>query len=1011
MSVKNIKKNKPKKNTSKKKQVGGDFIVDRGDLEKIHTYLLNLLSKGIIKSETSIIESYKRFLTIIHPDKGGNTEMFQILGSPQTEHTFLYYLKTLEINNEEEVALLIGHNNFTFGDIISLTDKMNPKYESFKRMLESTVNENIREVSDDVVNYQKEYIIEEIMTFFALYTLTNLEDDSINIDVYISLLRFYRDILKKGTEIATNASQKQLCELLLPSIDNRLTDMQEYNDHLATIQTGGGDETNLCPDVFTQDEWVAWLKSKTKKREAALDTDATDDLYADLREALLTNQQNYSAGRLYPEKQELAEIEKSIKEKFGNVNSSKLVVALRDISAIMSNTPRAKNMGWGIFTRLLLAILVKFQIFDTGVSELFYGKAFILVINGLLLFKAIISYAQEYVKKNKNDIINSAMWGTTLMLLIIYLLSSLGYLFINQENVAWFAYASKFTTPEEMQRIYDSHNLAIVTSVKGEVLPSYANVGLAVKSLNASPNFTEETLEMMIDDIKDPKIFRMGNVALSEKQVTTKFWNTVIAPVTGFIKKSLNSERAYIEGIEYGGNNSSKNKKRKTRKNKKSRKTKKTKKNKKTGKTRKVINSRITGGGVFDDLSAVTGKLSQVTGNVAQATGNVAQTTENIAAAIPGVAANLNGVLISAQRSIATGPGIIGDAIADALKPQLKELLSLISGGTQHPESLLVKILRAPSKFAGILRQYNVNIEGLPPAFKQFGFYEHLLNTRLSPDVIENFTWIGHLTNQIANNLSGKPERFSFAGSGIWYTSVATIADSLFLAGSQFATEQFFYGALAANTMLLAAPEFFKFVKTKTPKASAYLSYNFTTAPGELLRSQRELDCVREFILFKIYERYLRGENSIITTESVLNQTNKITNALQERSGVRVIVTTKCVENAQNIKSQIFTSIKNAQAALSEDYNGVKKEFRFPASGILTFNLTKKTPSNDSCANNLFEISITKLAAQENAATVDNVDLARVKSIENVEPETQPGTPNQRIFEAQLVPSARALHL
>ena len=58
--------------------------------------------------------------------------MFQILGSPQTEHTFLYYLKTLEINNEEEVALLIGHNNFTFGDIISLTDKMNPKYEIFK---------------------------------------------------------------------------------------------------------------------------------------------------------------------------------------------------------------------------------------------------------------------------------------------------------------------------------------------------------------------------------------------------------------------------------------------------------------------------------------------------------------------------------------------------------------------------------------------------------------------------------------------------------------------------------------------------------------------------------------------------------------------------------------------------------------------------------------------------------------------------------------------------------------
>ena len=42
-------------------------------------------------------------------------------------------------------------------DIISLTDKMNPKYESFKRMLESTVNENIREVSDDVVNYQKEF--------------------------------------------------------------------------------------------------------------------------------------------------------------------------------------------------------------------------------------------------------------------------------------------------------------------------------------------------------------------------------------------------------------------------------------------------------------------------------------------------------------------------------------------------------------------------------------------------------------------------------------------------------------------------------------------------------------------------------------------------------------------------------------------------------------------------------------------------------------------------------------
>ena len=83
----------------KNKQRGGDFNILGDDLDKIHNYLLTLNAD----TQLELVKSYKRFLLIIHPDRGGNTEMFQIIGSPELEGTFLYYLKNIEINNPQQV--------------------------------------------------------------------------------------------------------------------------------------------------------------------------------------------------------------------------------------------------------------------------------------------------------------------------------------------------------------------------------------------------------------------------------------------------------------------------------------------------------------------------------------------------------------------------------------------------------------------------------------------------------------------------------------------------------------------------------------------------------------------------------------------------------------------------------------------------------------------------------------------------------------------------------------------
>ena len=61
----------------KNKQRGGDFNILGDDLDKIHNYLLTLNAD----TQLELVKSYKRFLLIIHPDRGGNTEMFQIIGS------------------------------------------------------------------------------------------------------------------------------------------------------------------------------------------------------------------------------------------------------------------------------------------------------------------------------------------------------------------------------------------------------------------------------------------------------------------------------------------------------------------------------------------------------------------------------------------------------------------------------------------------------------------------------------------------------------------------------------------------------------------------------------------------------------------------------------------------------------------------------------------------------------------------------------------------------------------
>jgi hypothetical protein len=61
---------------SKQTQFGGDFVLQGDQLSKIHDCFKNQISNGKINEEEFITTS-RKLLLILHPDRGGDTELFQ----------------------------------------------------------------------------------------------------------------------------------------------------------------------------------------------------------------------------------------------------------------------------------------------------------------------------------------------------------------------------------------------------------------------------------------------------------------------------------------------------------------------------------------------------------------------------------------------------------------------------------------------------------------------------------------------------------------------------------------------------------------------------------------------------------------------------------------------------------------------------------------------------------------------------------------------------------------------
>jgi len=801
----------------KSKQRGGDFNVLGDDLDKIHNYLLTLNAD----TQLELVKSYKRFLLIIHPDRGGNTEMFQIIGSPELEGTFLYYLKIIETDNPQQVFELIGHNNFTLGDIIQLSDKNNPKYESFKNLLKENISESQTETEDSVIDFTI------IGLDYLNFTNINLNSKSIDLDAYISLLKIFKYFLIDVGDNSINDSEKELCTFLGVSIDERLNTMEEYNNYMLANVQGGGDDDNPCPKIFGPDEWKSWYNKNKEKNYGS------DNNFTQLYDSLKNSDNDYARGRLSASSEEINEIVNKIERQYPNIDVNKVTKHLSEANKLFAGAKQSK-----INSFYSLGFLVVAGIMQSGFSGNFseMTSIYFLALNTFLMCYTFlnIDYYNKFCGKQKNtsvhQILNFNSYTLFIFVFILLMFSGLFFLYGTQETLVSLFYESSMNSEAKNQQLRDTYNLAVVAESllpkNEQVMPIYANLQLAMQSLKESPNFTKEKLVHLISILKD-------EVSLASKG----FLQYHLEGITGESDK----ERILDTFLGYGGLKNKTRKNKKTHKNKKLYKNKKTHKKKiykKTRKNKKMRKNKI--GGVFglNTLTRTTEsavKGAEILSTGAQATGEVISKGAQTSAEILGA---------HIQQS--------SNKIAAVMGSTFEEFFSLLSQKKMTDVPTLVKILQFPQKVLNTANRFGLADQGAPEIIKTSA--STILN---NPTV----NWIASVLNESAKFVYSKPKEFRFGDADTSFKVISSLASYAYMSGRTASSGNTTIILLYTSAALLFLPELVPLISTKL---NLDLNSLLPKSVEQAVAENGDLDCLRQYLLFKFYNSL-----NTITTKTI----------------------------------------------------------------------------------------------------------------------------------------------
>lgn len=496
------------------KQQGGDFSIKDGHLDKIHRYLSELKIKNSITGREHLLGSYKKFLLLIHPDRGGETELFQIFGSPITEGTFLYFLKRIEPNNDGEnpnVKKLTGHDHFTIDDIINLTSVSNPKFNMFKTLLENITAQKTNQSNEisDVIGF--------IMNFGAC-SIANAGATAIDIDTYIGLLEFYGDIIEEASKINDNPTIRDTCLFLKDSVKEKVSEVHKYKEHILLLKTGGMDkEDNKCPEVFSTGQWKDWLKKKEEIKDA--------DAYSKLRNALIDNTR--TPNRLVALSDEINEVSVIMNEKYPNLDLNHIKEAMVNANKMLTGFETTKQNLIFPFILTVLGTILSYVSTTTNYLTGPNADLAFLIINIVLIFGNPV--LQTLKRKNIKNMASETWAGIKcnfmlILVVIILLFSGLFYIYGNQDHVAWFAYSAHLVPESQVKEYQMALNFAAVAGRNGtDILPNYVDVDYAIRQLQQKldPNYVAMVLQQQnkIDIVK----FLTEEPLLGGKNNKTKF--------------------------------------------------------------------------------------------------------------------------------------------------------------------------------------------------------------------------------------------------------------------------------------------------------------------------------------------------------------------------------------------------------------------------------------------------------------------------------------------------------